>query len=169
MSQSELTGGCQCGAVRFRAGWLGRATICHCRMCQKAFGSFFGPLVTSFSVTWTRGAPKYFQSSDKVRRGFCGDCGTPLTYEPEGNEVELAIGAFDDPTLAAPVLQVNPADKLPFFDELTALPTRTEYSAEWRNFLDTLVSHQHPDHDTANWPPQNWPPQNWPPKEGSAP
>ena len=159
MSPSELTGGCQCGAVRFRVGWLGRATICHCRMCQKAFGSFFGPYVTSHDVEWTRGAPKYFQSSDKVRRGFCGDCGTQLTYEAGSNAVELAIGAFDDPTVAAPVLQVNPADKLEFFDDLTALPTRTEYSPEWRSFLDALVSHQHPDHDTDTWPP----------KEGFAP
>jgi hypothetical protein len=35
------SGGCQCGAVRFRVdGELGRASICHCRMCQKAFGAF---------------------------------------------------------------------------------------------------------------------------------
>ncbi len=34
-----LTGGCQCGAVRFRAAHLGRASLCHCRMCQKAFGN----------------------------------------------------------------------------------------------------------------------------------
>jgi hypothetical protein len=34
-----ITGGCQCGAVRYRIeGDLGRASICHCRMCQKAFG-----------------------------------------------------------------------------------------------------------------------------------
>ncbi len=36
----DLTGGCQCGAVRFSVGRLGRASVCHCRMCQKAFGSF---------------------------------------------------------------------------------------------------------------------------------
>ncbi len=53
---SRFTGGCQCGAVRFRAERLGRASICHCRMCQKAFGGFFGPLVTAYGVEWTRGA-----------------------------------------------------------------------------------------------------------------
>ena len=33
MSNLALTGGCQCGAVRFRVeGEPGRASICHCRM-----------------------------------------------------------------------------------------------------------------------------------------
>ena len=41
------SGGCQCGAVRFRVeGALGDASICHCRMCQKASGNFYQPLVS---------------------------------------------------------------------------------------------------------------------------
>ena len=84
-SEAPFTGGCQCGAVRFAVGRLGRGSICHCRMCQKAFGAFFGPLVTSFEVTWTRGAPKYFESSDRIKRGFCAECG---------------IGHFESPALA---------------------------------------------------------------------
>jgi hypothetical protein len=152
-NNSRLTGGCQCGAVRFRAERLGQPSICHCRMCQKAFGGFFGPLVTAHGVAWTRGAPKHFQRSDKIRRGFCGDCGTPLTYEYEGSPtIELAIGAFDDPTVAAPAIQVNPNDKLPFFDGLTGLPVRTQVSPRRRAFMDSLRSNQHPDHDTADWP-----------------
>lgn len=146
------TGGCQCGAVRFRAGSVGRASICHCRMCQKAFGAFYGPLVTGIGVEWTRGAPKYFASSNRIRRGFCGNCGTPLTYEYEGG-IELAIGAFDDPARAAPVIQVNLADKLPFVDGLASLPVRQpSESPEADAFLAGIVSHQHPDHETAEWP-----------------
>ncbi len=153
-NNSRLTGGCQCGAVRFRAERLGRATICHCRMCQKAFGSFFGPLVTAYDLVWTRGAPRLFRSSNHVERGFCGDCGTPLTYQQDGEATELAIGAFDDPTVAAPVLQVNPADRLPFFDGLAALPTRKAGEVpQAEAFLAGIVSHQHPDHDTSVWPP----------------
>jgi hypothetical protein len=76
-----ITGGCQCGAVRFRAEALGRASICHCRMCQKAFGGFFGPLVTAKGLVWTKAEPARFQSSNKARRGFCPQCGTPLTFE----------------------------------------------------------------------------------------
>ena len=148
------SGGCQCGAVRFRAARLGRPSICHCRMCQKAFGSFYGPLVTGHGVEWARGTPKYFASSNKARRGFCGDCGTPLSYEYDGG-IELAIGAFDDPTQAAPMIQVNPADKLSFVDALASLPTRQAGESPHSDaFLIGIVSYQHPDHDTAEWPPQ---------------
>ncbi len=150
---AELTGGCQCGAVRFRARLLGRGSICHCRMCQKAFGSFFGPLVTAHDASWTRGAPKWFQSSNAARRAFCGECGTPLGYETRFG-LELAIGAFDDPSVAAPVIQVNPTDKVPFFETLTALPVRDQPSDEWRDFMAGIHSNQHPDHDTEDWPPR---------------
>jgi hypothetical protein len=155
MTAPAYTGGCQCGAVRFRTESVGRASICHCRMCQKAFGSFYGPLVTGHNVVWTRGAPKHFASSNRVKRGFCADCGTPLTYEVDGEHVELAIGAFDNPILVAPVIQVNPADKLPFADGIPGLPTRhAGDKPEADAFLAEIVSYQHPDHDTAEWPPQ---------------
>jgi len=155
MSRNEpLTGGCQCGAVRFRTRLVGRASICHCRMCQKAFGGFFGPLVTAHDAVWTRGEPKWFQSSNSARRAFCGECGTPLAYETRFG-LELAIGAFDTPADVAPQVQVNLADKLPFFDHLTELPINADPGAEWRDFLAGIHSNQHPDHDTADWPPQN--------------
>ncbi len=147
-----ITGGCQCGAVRFRAGSLGRAAICHCRMCQKQFGHFYGPFVTGIDVTWTRGAPKHFRSSSAGQRGFCATCGTPLTFESEG-VVELAIGTLDDPRLAAPVLQVNPNDKLPFVDAIPALPVRpTEEKQPLDARIPDFVNFQHPDHDTTEWP-----------------
>jgi hypothetical protein len=151
-TSAPYTGGCQCGAVRFRVASVGRPSICHCRMCQKAFGGFYGPLVLAHEVEWTRGVAKRFASSNKARRGFCADCGTPLTYEYDGG-IELAIGAFDEPARVAPAIQVNPAEKQPFVDGLAALPTRdSAANPEWTAFLASVVSHQHPDHDTAEWP-----------------
>ena len=72
-AQTGLTGGCQCGAVRYRLEAKPKATsICHCRMCQKASG---GPF-TAFGglrlgrLVWTRGAPKVFASSDIAERAL---------------------------------------------------------------------------------------------------
>jgi hypothetical protein len=120
-------------------------------MCQKQFGSFYGPFVPGFGVAWTRGELKYFRSSNKSRRGFCANCGTPLTIEDDGSEiVDLAIGAFDQPV--APTIQTNPQDKLPFVDGLASLPTRMPgEDPEQDAFNASVVSYQHPDHDTDRW------------------
>ena len=152
MREGAVTGGCQCGAARFRVGGLGRASICHCRMCQKAFGSFFGPLVTARGLEWTRGEPKRFASSNAARRGFCGDCGTPLTYEYESG-IDISIGSLDDPELAPPTVQLNPNDELSFFGHLHVLPGRPEGEQAGADaFLAAVVGCQHPDHDTQTWP-----------------
>ena len=150
-----LSGGCQCGAVRFSVETpLRSSSVCHCRMCQKAFGGLYGALTDARegSVTWTRGAPRYFRSSQVVRRGFCGDCGTPLTYEaPDG--IALAIGAFDDPEAVAPTIQYGIESRLSFTDDLHRLPVReTLDDSETATFLASVVSNQHPDHDTDVWP-----------------
>ncbi len=148
-----LTGGCQCGAIRFVTKLVGRASICHCRMCQKAFGGLFGPLVSSHDGHWTRGKPKWFESSDVARRAFCGDCGTPLAYETRYG-LELAVGAFDQPDKVAPSIQVNLNDKLECFDRLSTLPVKKDQTEEWLNFMAGVHSNQHPDHDTKDWPPE---------------
>jgi hypothetical protein len=155
MNAIYASGGCQCGAVRFRASKFGRSSICHCRMCQKAFGGFFGALVTAHDVEWTRGELHYFRSSNVARRGFCGDCGTPLTFEYDGGSPELAVGTFDDPTVVAPTIQVNPVDKLSFFDRICTLPTRSAGAEPKAEAIKaSVVSYQHPDRDTAEWPPK---------------
>ena len=77
------TGGCQCGAVRYRiTAPLAAGDICHCRMCQKAGGNLFGAFVSApfDKLIWTRGTPKAFKSSAIVERGFCAECGTNLTF-----------------------------------------------------------------------------------------
>ncbi len=144
------SGGCQCGAVRFTVdGELGRASICHCRMCQKAFGAFFGPLVSAPGLRWTRGAPRHFQSSNRARRGFCAACGTPLTFEPDDGPVEVAIGAFDTPAAIRPVIQHDLAGRIPWLDQLGALPARTPTeAAAVAPYYASIISHQHPDNDT---------------------
>jgi hypothetical protein len=156
MSDTIYTGGCQCGAIRFRVeGDLKDASICHCRMCQKASGNFYLPLVSvrDAKLAWTRGEPGVFRSSSAATRGFCRDCGTPLYYDaPDG--MALAIAAFDDPSGIAPTIQWGIEAKLPYVDQVPALPGEdTMGDIASAPYLADLVSYQHPDHDTDQWPP----------------
>jgi hypothetical protein len=126
-------------------------------MCQKASGNFYAALVSvrGARLDWTRGERKRFRSSNHGYRGFCADCGTPLTYEaPDG--LALAIGAFDDPSLLAPQIQWGREAKLPFVDQIPGLPGKeTMADEEASGFLADLVSYQHPDFDTEIWPPED--------------
>lgn len=151
---SVRTGGCQCGAVRFRIrGALGRRSICHCRMCQKQFGSFFSALVTvpTEELEWTREEPSYFQSSVNIDRGFCARCGTPLTYRyPEG--IDIAIGAFDDRSDLTPEVQVNHMARLPWVERI--FEARVIDDDDYYSRQEAIISFQHPDHETSAWPAQ---------------
>jgi hypothetical protein len=157
MSNAEsgpYSGGCQCGAVRFSVESLGRSSICHCRMCQKAFGNIGGILVTAHGLTWTRGAPKIFQSSNMAERGFCAACGTPLTFGSRGF-IDVSVCALDDPSVAPPIVQLAGDYRVPWADDLADLPGRPESEAgKAAAYYASIVSYQHPDHDTDHWPPE---------------
>lgn len=76
-------GGCQCGRVRY-ALYVApqRSHVCHCRMCQRATGGVFAALAGApkSDFAWTEGEPGLFASSNLATRGFCRDCGTPLSF-----------------------------------------------------------------------------------------
>ena len=149
------SGGCQCGAVRYRAERIQDFSICHCRMCQKAFGNFGAPLAIAHGVTWTRGKPAEFRSSEIVARGFCAACGTPLYMHEDGTPYEMAVFTLDDPSEAgAPLRQSGVESKVAWMDDLAALPTQETTDYRTPEDMHRLRSLQHPDHDTAVWPPK---------------
>src|SRR5437879_13716571 len=79
-----LTGGCQCGAIRFALKAVpNRVSICHCRMCQKAAGAPFASFadIEHADFAWTKGKPAAFKSSSIAMRDFCAACGTPLSFQ----------------------------------------------------------------------------------------
>ena len=148
------SGGCQCGAVRFRVTKLGRATLCHCRMCQKATAGIGSLLVLTKDLEWTRGTPKYFASSNIARRGFCGDCGTPLTYESDSG-VDVSIVALDQPDTVPPHVQLAPEARITWADKLPSLPPIAPAERDKAaKRAAIIVSYQHPDHDTDVWKPR---------------
>lgn len=104
-------GGCNCGAIRFTA--LGDPRFianCHCAACRKATGAAFSTYVgfSSDQVTWSGETRAIFESSLGVKRGFCGACGAPTSYEGAKwpGETHLFIGAFDDATDLLPTTDV---------------------------------------------------------------
>lgn len=160
-----MTGGCQCGAVRYAMyGELDQPHLCHCRMCQKAVGGLFSALAANTETDFvvTRGRIAAFRSSDIVERGFCRDCGTPLTFRYLGSgRVNVSIGSMDEPARVVPEFQMGIEARVPWFAGLPGLyELTTEAAAEHSGHLDAIAevartSHQHPDHDTPEWPARN--------------
>jgi hypothetical protein len=131
----ERTGGCACGAIRFRvtAPLLG-VGMCHCTDCQKASGG--GPnyvgLVSTTAFEVTKGEAKVFRtkgdSGDEVGRTFCGECGTPLWSIPANLPfVPVKLGSFDDNSDLMPEMHLYTAsaprwhpvqDGLPIFPKM---------------------------------------------------
>lgn len=105
-AEQEMTGGCACGRVRFRARIdSNEAYLCHCRMCQRTTGSIsiaFKNLKQA-DVTWVSG-PDWYESSPIARRPYCRECGTSLRFQfKEGSEnMDLTVAAFDEPARFTP-------------------------------------------------------------------
>ena len=103
---APIQGGCLCGRVRYEATADHRdGYYCHCRMCQLAFGNtraaYFN--LRKAEVRWLTSPPAYYASSKIARRGFCGRCGTPLTFEfLDSERMDLSVGSLDDPALLHP-------------------------------------------------------------------
>lgn len=150
-SRPVMTGGCQCGGVRYALmSEPTHASICHCRMCQKAFGNYFAPFtgVPLQDLVWTKGAPGIFKSSQAVERGFCRECGTPLTYRFMAHDrISVSIGSLDEPARVRPEIQYGIEGMLPDFAILHVLPSERTDEIATPEELATMVSRQHPDHD----------------------
>ena len=97
-----IEGSCLCGGVRFRLTPPLREVIaCHCSQCRKTSGHFWAATSVPLEQFQLLEAEtlRWFQSSDRARRGFCGQCGASLFWEPVGEgRMSIAAGALDGPT-----------------------------------------------------------------------
>lgn len=126
-----ITGGCQCGRVRYRAEVAGAdAYLCHCGMCRKATGgasiAFVNMPLTA--LTW-ESEPDWYRSSPIAHRPFCSRCGTPLGFAflEGGTNIDITLGSFDDPSPFVPTHNYASESILPAWQDGSHLPgTRTE-------------------------------------------
>jgi hypothetical protein len=77
-----------------------------------------------------QGAPKLYESSPGIRWYFCGECGTPLSYEDERlpGEVYIMVGVFDDPESFEPETHDWVSQKPEWLDIQDDLPRYQESS-----------------------------------------
>ena len=126
MAEKAITGGCQCGAVRYTLKMQPQRThFCHCRMCQRAVGNVFAALtgVKKDMIEWTQGRPTFFASSSVAQRGFCATCGTPLTFAYNDAEwIYVTLGSLDEPSLVKPGKHFGVESQLPWLHVADELP-----------------------------------------------
>jgi hypothetical protein len=102
-----MTGGCQCGRVRYEVALDNDdAYWCHCKMCKKATGGIAAAFVQTdaTNVNWLS-EPDWYPSSPIAHRPFCAHCGTPLgfAFVDGGGGFDLTVGSFDNPSAFKPV------------------------------------------------------------------
>ena len=126
---SDWTGGCLCGAVRFRlasepydAGW------CHCRTCQLNSGSpamvFATVPLADYRFTAGETAVRRVASSGFGHRAFCGECGSPLYthVEHQADMLDFSVTTLDEPGLVRPGFHIFWSSRVPWMAVDDGLP-----------------------------------------------
>ena len=116
-----LTGGCQCGAVRYQVSAEPlQVYVCHCRECQKQSASAFGISVIvpaeAFILkqgnvrTWSRPT----DSGNVLHCTFCAVCGTRIHHTSPGEtSISIKGGSLDEPPDLTTAFHIWTARKLP--------------------------------------------------------
>ena len=132
MATDKLEGGCLCGKTRYAVrGNPVAVAFCHCTMCRRSVGSPAIPwaMFESGGFEFVGDEPKFHASSEGVQRGFCGQCGTSLTFTAEflPGLIDITVGSFDDPTKLPPQMHIWESKRLPWIEMTDALPRHQEF------------------------------------------
>lgn len=108
--QLPLTGGCQCGKVRYALTEMPvRLVACHCRQCQRQSGSAFGMsmLVNEGSLKLTGETRRFTRTADSGNDNtgvFCPECGVRIYNVARNVEglMSLKPGTLDDTSWLEP-------------------------------------------------------------------
>ena len=122
-----IKGSCLCGNVRVEIEEpLEHAPeACHCTQCRKQSGHFLVAVNVRRTALRILGAEfvKWFQSSEKVKRGFCSVCGSTLFWDPIFKDwIGIAMGAFEGPTATHLAKHIFVAEKGDYYEISDGLP-----------------------------------------------
>jgi hypothetical protein len=145
-----FTGGCLCGAVRFSCSVEpSLVSYCHCRMCQKQTGGPFSVMANfpRAALAWTGKKQVLRESSPFAVRGFCGDCGSPLSFQyMDSAHISVSVGALDHPERARPTQHGGIESKIAWVAIDSHLPAeRVDDDPDYRALLEE-----------TGWRPPRW-------------
>ena len=128
-----LTGGCECGAVRYRvADEFLYAMNCHCSRCRAATGTAFKALagIEREKLEVTSGADRLFvYGSEDLNDTRCGVCGSLLfSVVRDGVYIHVAMGSLADEPTVRPTEHIFVGSKAPWFEITDDLPQNREYA-----------------------------------------
>ena len=139
------TGSCLCGAVSFNVSTeLQPPDACHCTTCRKWSGHFFVSTDIVTGALDLSGADKvtWYQSSQKVRRGFCSVCGSTLFFDPLFHDwTAIAMGAFDAPTGTALGRHIFVSEKADYYKRRLKMGFHKIKPKLQRNWLREILRH----------------------------
>ncbi|WP_449397233.1 GFA family protein [Devosia riboflavina] len=119
-------GSCLCGKVTFKVtGELPKASACHCTKCRKVTGHFEAGVDIAKDLVAISGESHvtWYFSSEKVRRGFCSTCGSPMFFDPPAADwIGLMLGAFDGPTKTKISEHIFVSNKGDYYDICDSVP-----------------------------------------------
>jgi hypothetical protein len=111
---STHTGGCLCGAVRYRVtGRLRDVVVCHCSRCRRTHGhvaAYSDCATADLAVSDDTGALCWYLADERAR-GFCSRCGASLFWRTDEDPATTAVaaGTLDEPTGLRTVAQIYTA------------------------------------------------------------
>ncbi len=129
---ATLTGGCMCGAVRYRISAAPVATgLCHCDRCRPQSGSAFSTvIIIKRSTIEIEGQTAIFadvgSSGRSVARRYCPRCGSPLTVEPDVTPdlMFVKVGGIDTNEWFHPMMELFVGRRRPW---ITSVPGAQQF------------------------------------------
>jgi hypothetical protein len=80
-----------------------------------------------------------YRSSALAERGFCRDCGSPLTFRyVELPDISVTIGSLDDPDIISPSKQYGTESTVRCFSDLSSLPGKSTQEAMPAGWLERI-------------------------------
>jgi len=129
---AEVTGGCHCGRVRYRARHVGKeVTECHCSQCRKQSGHRYASTGTRASDIEIEGEANltWYRASPAAERGFCSTCGSHLFWKAREGDDHVAIlaASVDEPSGLRMVKHIFVDSKGDYYEITDGLPQFAGY------------------------------------------